>query len=455
MMAILESRRTELDDYFADTDLKHALLRLMDFTKEFSKARTLVNEAVNLNRHCNQIAQDERQGRIADAQSLKSDLCLRALALADAVVSEAKTTLDESPPAPEPRISPAGPTLLDTDGSSFEGAREKFKRKSELPVPTGDAIYFCKDISRGYRRGRRFTLANISLQLCPGEITGLVGLNASGKTTLLRIIAGELRPYAGHYIYPLLHDGAREPGQIDWGLVRSQISHVRQHPYRWFGPVVSNLYRHAALSGLYRADNETEVDFILERLGLAEYRDARWHELSGGYRMRFELAKALISRPKLLILDEPLAPLDVPAQLLFLRDVKELAASKRQPLAVIISSQHLYEIEAVADKLVFLNDGVLEFYGRPEEIGADRWENTFELVTPVSAEALRQALKTLVSACEKGPQKSFYIRAPLSTSAGALLAVLLQNGIEIHYFRDVSRSTRSLFGDKKEMRESK
>ncbi len=144
--------------------------------------------------------------------------------------------------------------------------------------------------------------------------------------------------------------------------------------------------------------------------------------MSGGYRTRFELAKALISRPKLLILDEPLAPLDVLAQLLFLRDVKELAASKRQPLAVIISSQHLYEIEAVADKLVFLNDGVLEFYGRPEEIGADRWENTFELVTPVSAEALRQALKTLVSACEKGPQKSFYIRAPLSTSAGALLA---------------------------------
>ena len=69
-----------------------------------------------------------------------------------------------------------------------------------------------------------------------------------------------------------------------------------------------SLHLSAALHGVPAAENEDQVDYVLERLGLARYRDARWDQLSGGFQMRFELARCLVWSPRLLIMDEPLAP---------------------------------------------------------------------------------------------------------------------------------------------------
>ena len=82
--------------------------------------------------------------------------------------------------------------------------------------------------------------------------------------------------------------------------------------------LVDNLHFAAAIHGIRGKENEDEVDFIIWRLGLDKYRNATWNEISGGFKMRFSLGRALVYNPRLLILDEPLANLDVNTQLLFL-----------------------------------------------------------------------------------------------------------------------------------------
>ena len=89
----------------------------------------------------------------------------------------------------------------------------------------------------------------------------------------------------------------------------------------------SNLHYEAAIHGVGRADNEREVDFIVERLGFRGELDKEWHELSGGFRLRFALARALVWKPKLLILDEPLANLDFITQQIVLNDLRHLTDS--------------------------------------------------------------------------------------------------------------------------------
>jgi ABC-2 type transport system ATP-binding protein len=458
---LLNARRAELESLLeSDTDPSRAFDRLMDFVKDFAISRR--SEVIILRRRLAEHQADERKlGASDDSKRRGYGLIANALHLIETVTKEAQaeessvaaskeaTTVQASEEVPPLRVLPAPDVEKQeakTESGSFQQAKEHYKQSRKVPAVNSDAIYFCSGVCRTYRRGTKFALRGISLELHLGEITGLVGPNASGKTTMLRVIAGELRPDQGHYVYPRLHPEASHARQLDWGLIRSQISHVRQHPHKWFGRLVSNLYRHAALSGLYGEDNETEVDFVLERLGLAEYRNARWNEISGGYRMRFELAKALIARPKLLILDEPLAPLDVDAQLLFLRDLRDIATSARQPVAVIISSQHLYETEDIADKLLFIKDGLPEFYGARERIGADRRENTFELGSSSTAEQIGLALGKLITACEPGAQQTFMLRAPTSVTARDILAALIEKRIEISYFRDLCRSTRTLFG---------
>lgn len=451
-VATLESRRKEVESLIVnEPDLGRVFDRVMDFVRDFAGRGSHWNEVIILKREQKDHQDKERAlGATPETSRKRNELLDRALRLWDAVAAEANTSSVDETSAPDLDNPTEKEVAADLASLSFDQARDRFAADRRIKMPSGPLAYFCEGVCRGYRRGRAFRLRDISVDLRPGEITGLVGPNGSGKTTLLRIIAGELLPDGGQYCYPLLQPEANGPRQIDWGLVRLQIAHVRQRPDRWFGRVVSNLYRQASFFGLHGADNEMEVDFLLERLGLAEYREASWTELAGGFQMRFELAKALVARPKLLVLDEPLAPLDPHVRSRFLRDLKDLALSPRRPLSVIISSQHLYETESIADKLLFLENGTPEFYGAPERIGAERKENVFELNTLASSEELKGALGRLITACDSGGQGTFLVRSSRSVQPNDVLSALVKSHITVHYFRDLSHSARSLFGDRRQ-----
>jgi ABC-2 type transport system ATP-binding protein len=185
---------------------------------------------------------------------------------------------------------------------------------------------------------------------------------------------------------------------------------------------------------------------------LEDHQRKRWRELSGGFQMRAAMARALVRRPKLLILDEPLAPLDVRSQWTFLEDLRDMANAIRDPVAIVISSQHLYEVEAIADRIVFLNNGAPSFSGPVSQLGADRQENAFELTCDAPPDAIRSALIGLKARVQTNRIAPTQIRVPLARTHRDVLTALLNAGIGVTYFREISHSTRALFDDfRKEM----
>src|SRR5262249_50909919 len=127
-----------------------------------------------------------------------------------------------------------------------------------------DIVCECYDLSR--RNNRQFSLSEINLTLRLGEVTGVVGENASGKTTLLRVLAGELKHSGGTLWYPAL--GSRSPQAPSWGTAKRFIAYVPQVPGRLYGSLKKNLHYAAATHGIRGRENEMAVQFIVERLGL-------------------------------------------------------------------------------------------------------------------------------------------------------------------------------------------
>lgn len=311
----------------------------------------------------------------------------------------------------------------------------KLKPKQNI-VFKGDSITKCY---KSKRRGT-FTLEPIDLILNSGKITGVVGENGFGKTTLLKIVAGQLIHDGGKLTYPCLNNGKH-----NWTEIKSQIGYIPQQLKKWNGTVKQNLYFSSAVKGIKGKQSREETDFILRRLKLTDYENMKYSALSGGYKTRFELAKLLVWKPKLLVLDEPLAPLDIKAQSLFLRDLRQLTDSIRYPLSVIISSQHLHEIENVSDNIIFLKQGKAIYNGQMKEFGRDRNENHFELDCDINYSKLNDILQDIKNHNIYNDGSIYMLRTPKETSGNMILKKLLQHDVKIQYFRDISKSTRKLF----------
>jgi ABC-2 type transport system ATP-binding protein len=419
----------EIRSAVQDDDLSRATKRLLDYAWQFCRgARDVENSARVLIREYKSLEREARiLGKSPHYQYQLSALALRILESLDAAEVTARQLLPaEEEPSPPPRSEPR--------------AGEDQAARTGLQTPAASSakeFLTARNLQKDYGK---FALFGIDLTLGTGEIAGVVGVNGSGKTTLLRILAGELAADQGVLRYPQLCGE-----EIDWTRIRSTIAYVPQRPSRWRGFLQENLHLHAALHHLTGQANKDKVEFILQRLGLESYRNARWHEISAGFQMRFELARALVGMPSLLILDEPLAPLDINTQQLFLQDLRDIANSFSDPLAIVLSSQHVYEVEAIADTIIFLDKGRTIFSGTLEELYAGRKENIYEIASPVRKHDLVQQLESLGAIEVEHAGLTYLVSLPLFVTGRELLELLFAAGIEIRYFRDVSRSTRSLF----------
>jgi len=473
--------KQEIEDLIRSNELQRAHNRVLDFVNDFGGKSESRREALILGMELTGLREEERKfGSSEETRRRRVIYCERILQIAESVYNSpdipsvttgrrrAKanetptlhvTSGEDAAPGGEPMLrKSAGPSikLIQVPKKSggtqeepshvpFDEAKKRFSDDRHGKAPDGSVAFFADKLSKRYRRSFGFELRDVSLELRPAEITGVVGVNGAGKTTLLRIVAGDLLADSGRYSYPLLQSDASTQKDLDWPLIRRQIAYVQQRPARWFGRLANSLHRVAADQGFYGQKNIDEVDFILQRLGLERYRDAKWGQISGGYKMRFELAKALVSCPKLLVLDEPLAPLDIVTQQLFLQDLRDISRSSRRPLTIIISSQHLYEIEAVADRVIFIEEGDALFYGKVEDIGADRIENAFEIGCEVTLPELRALIEKLQADCQQTAHALFLVKVPRAVSGPDILSVFLSKKVAVTYFRDVSRSTRTLF----------
>lgn len=298
-------------------------------------------------------------------------------------------------------------------------------------------LYKAELIHKDYPRSG-FKLSVPELTLPEGSITGVVGENGNGKTTLLGVIAGEISA-AGSFHY---FERPIDPSS-DWSIIKNDIAFIPQRIPKWFGTLIQNLRLKAALEGIPADQIDDELDTILDFLDLQKYRELHWHEISTGFRLRFELARVLIGKPKLLVLDEPIANLDINTQQKFLSDLKNILQDKEYPTAVVLSSQQLHEIETVADQMVFLKKGKAVFSGNVEMLSAEDEKHFYEIQVKRDAR-LEEILNGLGFEFDKQGEY-YHVRTERGVDASKMLTLLISKGISLKYFRDISNSTKRLF----------
>ncbi len=306
---------------------------------------------------------------------------------------------------------------------------------------TSDIVFKAQDITKQFHSGRNpFKLHPISFELKLGEITGVVGENGNGKTTLLRIVSGQLSSDTGVIEFPALGNFSN-----NWYSAKNKFAFIPQRIPKWHGTLLENLLFFATMHGITGEQNLKQIDYILFRLGLDKFRDLTWSQISSGYRMRFELAKMLLWRPHLLILDEPLANLDINAQQLFLQDLKFFAQSQSNPISIILSSQQLHEIERIADNIIFIRQGKTIYNGKQINFGINRAVNNYEVAGNFTLQQLQNCLTETNGYKIEDAGTAFIISCGIDVKWFDVLSTIQKNGLELNYYRDISQSTRQLF----------
>ncbi|HOZ52102.1 MAG TPA: ABC transporter ATP-binding protein [Chitinophagaceae bacterium] len=324
--------------------------------------------------------------------------------------------------------------------SKFQSLENQLK-DNHVEVGTenkGEVVFECKNIGKDYGS---FKLKEINLKLRLGEITGIVGENGNGKTTLLKIIAGELLPSEGEFNYGILNSNE---AVTNWIKIKSNIAYLPQELMKHRGSVRRNIELAASLHGIKGEANEFEVDYILHRMGLYNFANHEWKHLSGGYKLRFALTQILVWKPKLIILDEPLANLDINAQMLVLNDLRDLANSIGHPISILLSSQNLEEVEAIANKMIILRKGEMQYYGNVDGIGKDRIENSFELRTNANLAEIKLKLSSMKYNRLDFNGFSYIIDVPLEIDAHTFISYCSAQEIPISYFNDISSSSKRI-----------
>lgn len=290
------------------------------------------------------------------------------------------------------------------------------------------------NLNKSYGRNR-FQIKDVNFNLKQGEIFGLVGENGNGKTTLLRVLANELELNSGKITYSFLDSKSTSD-------INTELCYVPQRTSKWYGSLKSNLKFAASHYGIKGEENELLTNMYIIRFGLWRFRNHQWSELSSGYKMRFELARTFLRSPKLLFLDEPLANLDVLAQQQVLDDLKNLTKSISNPIAIILSSQQLFEVERIANQVIFLKNGVPSYR---EDLINQKKKTVIEADIRCSKNELSRVLESLPVINIQHEGGSFLISFNEETKFNSILAILSKSNLEIIYIRDISESTRTLF----------
>lgn len=298
-------------------------------------------------------------------------------------------------------------------------------------------IFSAKAVSKTYNS---FELKSFDMSLELGKVYGLVGENAAGKTTLLRMIAHDLAISDGKIQYNFAKNDI-----APWEIARDHVAYITQELAHWKGNMREYILFSAVTHGLSPSEAETSAAEVVTMLGIEDYTSRKWTEISGGYKLRFVLAAAYVWHPKLIVLDEPLANLDVATQRMVLDSLKAFAKNPAHPAAVIISSQHLLEIESVSDDLIYIDKGQIKFSGNFSEFGEDRTENIYELYCNASETELCLLLNPLGEVSIQTSGTDFIVRTGLEITSKSLLKTLIDNNLDIIYFRNISLSSKKLF----------
>ncbi len=220
-----------------------------------------------------------------------------------------------------------------------------------------------ESVAKSY--GRRRVVHGVSIDVNGGEIVGLLGPNGAGKTTTFYMIVGMIRPNEGS----ILLDGTDITHMPMYKRTRQGIGYLPQEPSIFRGlSVEDNLLAVIETMPYERSQRKAVLDELLEQLDIGHIRKSMGFQLSGGERRRVEITRALVAKPKFMLLDEPFAGIDPIA----VQDLQGIVGKlKEQGLGVLITDHNVRDTLSITDRAYVMYEGSIKRAGTAAELAAD------------------------------------------------------------------------------------
>lgn len=220
-----------------------------------------------------------------------------------------------------------------------------------------------RNIVKKYRA--RTVVNDVSFEVNQGEIVGLLGPNGAGKTTSFYTVVGLIRPYSGNVLLddtPIEKLPMYKRAQMGIGYLAQEASVFRKLS------VEDNIKGVLEMTTLSKAEQVERLEELLNEFGLQHIRETRGDLLSGGERRRTEIARALATKPKFILLDEPFAGVDPIA----VEDIQNIVAGlKEKNIGILITDHNVQETLAITDRTYLMFEGKILKSGTAEELAAD------------------------------------------------------------------------------------
>lgn len=224
-----------------------------------------------------------------------------------------------------------------------------------------------KNLTKKYKD--KIAVDNLNLQVEEGELFSLLGVNGAGKTTTIKMLSCLIKPTSGDAF--MLGDSINDNSQA----VKEKINVSPQETAVAYNLTVKENLE--TIAGIYGADKkkaEKMTDEIIEDFELAEIKNSKAKTLSGGWQRRLSIAMALITKPKILFLDEPTLGLDVVAR----RELWNYIEKLKGKITIILTTHYLEEAEALSDRIAVMVNGKLKAVGNVDELKAKAGKEKFE-----------------------------------------------------------------------------
>ena len=206
-------------------------------------------------------------------------------------------------------------------------------------------------------------LKGIDISIKDGAFFGLLGPNGAGKTTTINILTGLVNKDSGETKV------FNKDTEKDFRFTRSQIGiSAQEFSQDWIFSLEKLLYFQAGYFGIRKKDAELKVNELFDKLGLNEKRNSRLRQLSGGMKRRFQIAKALVHDPDILILDEPTAGVDVELRHELWNYLRELHNKGK---TILLTTHYIEEAELLCDNVSIIDEGKILKQGSPKSLTED------------------------------------------------------------------------------------
>lgn len=209
----------------------------------------------------------------------------------------------------------------------------------------------------------------LNLDIKEGELFSLLGVNGAGKTTIIKMLSTLTKPTSGDALvlgHSILTEGDKIKGLIDISTQETAIARKLT--------VKENIEFYAKLSGQNKDEIEETKRYVYQYFDLDTVQNKKAYKLSGGWQRKLSIALALVSKPKILFLDEPTLGLDVIAR----RELWNVIKGLKKNMTIILTTHYMEEAEALSDRIGIMKDGSLLFVGTKEELYKKTNKNNVE-----------------------------------------------------------------------------